>query len=159
MGWILDMYEGPTLPFEFVRKIETLEAQFKVLESENVTLITKIQELEKQIADVQREKQEVLASTFKTTELHNTDLDDAKTSIITALGTGYPASLDNLGRHLMAMLRSQHKRHMETTVILYHLEELEDKGYVESAVSSQGEKRYTLTREGRKYFAEHDLSL
>ena len=72
MGWIADLFEGDTLPLELIPKISDLESKFAVLERENVTLKIKIQELEKQIAEVEGENQQLR----KTREFHTASVEE-----------------------------------------------------------------------------------
>ena len=59
MGWILDLFKGLNLAPELAEKLNDIEAELAVLQSENVALKIQTENLQKQIADVEREKQEL----------------------------------------------------------------------------------------------------
>jgi regulator of replication initiation timing len=149
MGWILDLFNGINLAPELVTKLNDIEAELSVLQSENVVLKIQTENLKKQIADVEREKQQLQAETYKTKELtHTSLLSKEKENILHTLG--------RFGAMSVYYMLSFIKMGQDETIAL--VKELKEEGYIDISPTTGTESRKcSITALGRLYLYENLL--
>lgn len=154
MGWITDLFEGISLSSELIAKLNAIEAQFAVLESENVKLKIDLQDLREQVAKIEREKQEFerkRQDLVTTREFHDDLLNETTEGLLIMLARG--------GGTIPARTLASIKPGSRLANVT-RMKELAKQGYIE-ITQHKGRNLKTqtvsLTEKGETYLDEHFL--
>jgi DNA-binding MarR family transcriptional regulator len=154
MSWIADLFEGLSLAPELITKLDDIELQFSLLESEVVQLRIQVERLTDEKAAIEREKQQFQQENEdlrKTREFPHTDpltpLEAAKRKALLRLVHFGPQSLGTL--------IDQMQLGPENGSI--KIKELVDGGYIELPPLGPGTRKATITEKGRELLATHFL--
>jgi DNA-binding MarR family transcriptional regulator len=142
MGWIADLLQEIPSAARYKVQLEQLEAEHKVLESENRELRANLETAKLEINRLKQEAQEKQ----KENVAQNSDLPELQHKILVLLGDDAMETSE---------IASRIGKSTETAK--FHLDELHQAEFVRFSVNLDWQTIWSLRQEGRRYLVQRDL--
>lgn len=170
MSWLFDLFKE--IPLSSVlreklttaqERINTLEAEVAALREKDANSQMRMKQLEQQVAVIEWEKNQLEASTYKTTELpHKDDLNEIKSELLRIIAGYGECRLYVIEDNLNYWRARRKELPLISSRIEHYLgemtgDELAGEGYIHIAYNSMRDNRYSLLPRGQRYLEDNDL--
>jgi chromosome segregation ATPase len=147
MGWLLDTLKEIPLSAVLKEKIAAIEDKYAAAETQNKILEGDLRKANAHITELTQENQRLKQQVEELT--HKDDLDDLELQLLIAIANlNYDIAVpDTFGRGFDVS-----KARFE-----YHLQRLEDLGYVNGGMSDDYGTHYAVTQDGRVFLLKKNL--